>query len=293
MCPLAHKDNKFFQSGDILIKQKKIAVINDFSGFGRCSLTVSIPIISAAGIQCCPLPTAVFSNHTGYEDYFFEDYTDKMEIYYSKWEKLGLSFDGIYTGFLGSDKQIDSVADFIKKFASPETHIIVDPVMGDNGKTYATLTDELCRHIGTLAYGADVITPNLTEACILADIPYNENTAEAGLLPELAQKLISLGSKNIVITGIDQGNNIGNFIYRQDGTYNMITSPRLGKPRAGTGDVFTSIITACTVNGMSLEESVKEACHFTEKAISLSNKMNIPSQDGLCFEPFLKVLSPP
>ena len=273
-----------------MLKQKKIAVINDFSGFGRCSLTVSLPIISAAGIQCCPLPTAVFSNHTGYKDYFFDDYTYKMEIYYSKWEKLGLSFDGIYTGFLGSDKQVDIVSDFIGRFASPETYIIVDPVMGDNGKTYSTLTDSLCRHIGTLAKGADVLTPNLTEACILADIPYNENITEINELSQLARKLISLGSKNIVITGINQGNNIGNFIYSQNGTYQMITSPRLGKPRAGTGDVFTSVIAACTVNGFSLKDSVEEACRFTEKAISLSNEMNIPSQDGLCFELFLKEL---
>ena len=122
-------------------RQKKIAVINDFSGFGRCSLTVSIPIISAMKIQCCALPTAILSNHTGYEDYFFDDYTDKMKAYYMKWEKLGLKFDGIYSGFLGSEKQAKIVEDFIERFSNENTVVTVDPAMADNGKMYATIDE--------------------------------------------------------------------------------------------------------------------------------------------------------
>lgn len=273
-------------------KQKKIAVINDFSGFGRCSLTVSIPIISAAGIQCCPLPTAIFSNHTGYDDYFFDDYTDKMQIYYSKWEKLALSFDGIYSGFLGSEKQVGIVEDFIDRFSSPKTAVIIDPVMGDDGKTYATLTKELCFSLRKLAAKADILTPNITEACILTDTPYSENQS-IGSLMAITEKLQKLGSKNIVITGIQNGNNISNFIYKQNGTYTFLSSLKVGSRRAGTGDVFSSILAADCVNHIPIEDSVQKAAHFVAKAITISDDQAIPSQDGVCFERLLGELIPP
>ncbi len=271
-------------------RQKRIAVINDFSGFGRCSLTVSIPIISAMGIQCCAIPTAVFSNHTGYDDYFFDDYTDKMKYYYSKWEKLGLRFDGIYTGFLGSERQVDIVRDFISRFSDPDTRIIVDPVMGDDGRTYATLTHGLCRRLGALVRHSDIITPNLTEACILTGIPYSENLTDVSSLLKIAGKLVSLGSNNIVITGINQGNDISNFIYTRNGNYEMYSMPLSGSRRAGTGDVFASVIAADAVNGVLLHDSVKKAASFVAKAITASDEMNIPPQDGICFELFMKEL---
>lgn len=271
-------------------RQKRIAVINDFSGFGRCSLTVSIPIISAMGIQCCALPTAVFSNHTGYEDYFFDDYTDKMKYYYSKWEKIGLTFDGIYTGFLGSERQVDIVSDFISRFADKNTKIIVDPVMGDDGRTYATLTPGLCRRLGVLARHSDIITPNLTEACILTSTPYSDRMTDISALLPISEKLISLGSRNIVITGIDQGNNIGNFVYNENGNYEMLSTPVSGSRRAGTGDVFASVIAADAVNGVPFEKSVQKAAEFVAKAIAASDERNIPQQDGVCFELFMKDL---
>lgn len=268
-------------------RQKRIAVINDFSGFGRCSLTVSLPVISAMGIQCCAVPTAVLSNHTGYEDYFFDDYTDKMKYYYSKWEKLGLEFDGIYTGFLGSERQVDIVSDFIGRFAGENTRIIVDPVMGDDGITYATLTPGLCRNIARLIRHSDIITPNLTEACILTGTPYTREISSIDTLMSIAEKLVELGSKNIVITGIDQGNDICNFIYEHDGNSLLLKSPRSGSRRAGTGDVFASVIAADMVNGAALCDSVKKAADFVSKAITASDEMQIPEQDGLCFELFL------
>lgn len=268
-------------------KQKRIAVINDFSGFGRCSLTVSLPVISAAGIQCCAIPTAVLSNHTGYEDYFFDDYTDKMKYYYSKWEKLGLEFDGIYTGFLGSERQVDIVEDFIKRFSDKDTKIIVDPVMGDDGRTYATFTPGLCRRLGRLARHSDIMTPNLTEACILTGMPFNDKQKEVSSLINICEKLRELGAKNIVITGIEQGNCISNFIYDQEGGYSVYSSDKSGKTRAGTGDVFASIIAADSLRGIKFEESVKRAADFVSKAIKASDEMNIPPQDGVCFELFM------
>jgi len=124
--------------------QKKIAVINDFSGFGRCSIAVSLPIISAMKIQCCPVPTSIFSNHTGFDSYFFEDYTDKMRPYIAEWRKLDLHFNGICTGFLGSEAQIGIVGDFLQEFGGEGTIVLIDPVMGDYGKPYPTYTMEMC-----------------------------------------------------------------------------------------------------------------------------------------------------
>lgn len=153
-------------------RQNKIAVINDFSGFGRCSIAVSLPIISQLRIQCCAVPTSVFSNHTGFKEYFFEDYTHNMEKYISNWKKLDLRFKGILSGFLGSRKQIEIVQDFIRDFRTDDTKVIIDPVMGDNGKPYPTYTDDMCMAMKELVKYADILTPNLTEACILTDTPY-------------------------------------------------------------------------------------------------------------------------
>lgn len=150
-------------------KQKKIAAINDISGFGRCSITVSLPVISHMKVQCCPLPTAIFSNHTGYASYFFDDYTEKMPEFIDNWKKLGLSFEGITTGFLGSKRQIEIVEKFLSEFKNKETKVIIDPVMGEDGKPYATYTDEMCGEMKKLVCHADILTPNLTEACLLTE----------------------------------------------------------------------------------------------------------------------------
>lgn len=270
-------------------KQKRIAVINDFSGFGRCSLTVSIPIISAMKIQCCAVPTAILSNHTGYDDYFFDDYTDKMQAYYMKWEKLGLKFDGIYTGFLGSEKQAKIVEDFIKRFSDENTAVTVDPVMGDNGKTYATIDSKLCSEVKNLIPVSDIITPNLTEACILTDIEYHEGDYDIHEIENIARKLKYLGAKNIVITGIQKNDNICNFILTDDKS-KLLEYPVTGSSHAGTGDVFASIISADAVNGIDFEKSVKKSAEFVSKCVELSDKMNIPVQDGVCFEEILDLL---
>ena len=144
--------------------QKKIAAINDYSGFGRCSMAVELPVISQMRIQCCPLPTSIFSNHTGFPHFFFDDYTDKMESYIAQWKLLGLRFSGILTGFLGSERQISIVQDFIRDFRDENTLVVVDPVMGDNGRPYSTYNDQLCRAMGRLTSYADILIPNVTEA---------------------------------------------------------------------------------------------------------------------------------
>ena len=160
--------------------QKKVAMINDLSGYGRCSLTVAVPILSAMKVQCCPVPTSILSNHTGFPVYFFDDYTAKLPAYLEKWGELGLEFDGIVSGFLGSVEQIRIVEDMIGRFKGPETKVVVDPIMGDNGKKYATYTEPMCEGMRRLVGLGDVVTPNLTEACILTDRPYRRGAGPSG-----------------------------------------------------------------------------------------------------------------
>lgn len=266
--------------------QKKIAVINDLTGFGRCALTVAIPVISVMGLQCCPVPTSVLSNHTAFPSCFIDDYTDKMESYINEWKKLGLVFDGIYSGFLGSKEQIDIVKDFIAGFSATGTRIIIDPVMGDHGVAYRTYTPAMCSAMKELVQYGDIITPNVTEACILTDTPYKEYWDEHEL-NDLASMLTRMGPKKVVITGVPVSKDyIGNYCMDSSGGH-MLCVKRAGKSRCGTGDLFASIIAADAVHGVLLEESVNKAAAFVAKTIEASDAMEIPVTDGVCFEYFL------
>ncbi|MBW2592766.1 MAG: pyridoxamine kinase, partial [Deltaproteobacteria bacterium] len=157
----------------------KVAAIHDLSGFGRASLTVVIPVLSTMGVQACPLPTAVLSTHTGgFKNYHFVDMTEDMVRMIDHWKALDIAFDAIYSGFLGSPRQVNIVIDFIKSFARPEQLVVVDPVIGDNGKPYKTMGSEMIRQMRLLASKADIITPNFTEAAFLLDEPYPESIEE-------------------------------------------------------------------------------------------------------------------
>ena len=272
-------------------RQKKLAVINDFCGFGRCSIAVALPIISAMHIQCCPLPTAIFSDHTGFESFFCEDFTEHMQPYADEWEKLGLSFDGIATGFLGSARQIDLVKDFLARFKEAHTKVLVDPVMGDYGKLYPTYTPELAGRMHELLRFADLLTPNLTEACILAGISYREDFTEQELTA-LCERLSESGPQEIVISGIHLGDDLGNFVYSQ-GKTSMLRAHRVGGYRSGTGDVFGAILAADLVNGVPLEASVRKAADFITKTILYTQKLGVPDTDGVCFEEYLWELGQP
>lgn len=269
--------------------QKKIAVINDFSGFGRCSIAVALPIISTLKIQCCPLPTSIFSNHTGFDSFFFDDYTDKMPLYINEWKKLGLQFDGITSGFLGSKKQIEIVTQFFKDFKTKENIIIVDPVIGDYGKIYATYTKEMCEEMKKLVQYADIITPNITELCILTDTPYQEKW-KISELEKMTEELAEKGPEKIVVTGIVQKEFIANFCYEKGKSPKILRCHRVGTQRSGTGDVFSSIIAADAVNQVPFDKSVKKASNFIKKCILKSIEMDIPVTDGVCFEELLQTL---
>lgn len=266
--------------------QLKMAVINDLSGYGRCSLTVALPILSAMKIHCSVIPTAILSNHTDYPEYFFKDFTPYMEEYVANWRKLNLSFDGIATGFLGSLEQIAIVTHIIEEF--PSDLVLIDPVMGDNGHLYDNYTDSMCNAMKKLIGHGTIITPNLTEACILGDIPYAKHICESELFA-LCNKISELGPTSIVITGIPAGQYIGCYVYQQ-GEGELILNPLITPTRPGTGDVFASVLAGAILHDYELKAGVKKATDFISSCLKHSALLDIPVNDGVCFEEFLNTL---
>lgn len=267
-------------------RQKKIAVINDFCGFGRCSIAASLPIISVMKIQCCPLPTSIFSNHTGFDSFYFTDYTKHMDAYIDEWVKLGLHFHGILTGFLGSPEQIQIVKRFLKLFKKEDNITVIDPVMGDYGKLYPTYSPVLAQQMCDLLPYADILTPNLTEACILTGTEYDPDMNGEALW-ELCEKLSVMGPKKIVISGLERGDDLENFIYEAGKQPQTVREHKVGPCRSGTGDVFSSIIAADAVNGVSFTDSVRHASSFIAKVLRRTVELDLPKTDGICFEEFL------
>ncbi len=268
---------------------KNCAVINDLSGFGRCALNISMPVMSALGVRTLPAPTAVLSNHTGFSEYYFSDLTDGMSEYFSAWKKLGLTFDGIYTGFLGSERQVEIISSFIKEAKRGGTLLFVDPVMGDGGSLYTTYTESLVLRMRSLISGADVITPNLTEACFLADVPYAdmENATDSELL-SLARKLCSLGAKRAVITGIRRGAKVCNYVCDSLlGKTFIVSSKYVGGEFCGAGDIFTSLIAGYMLKGKSFKSAISRASKFLSRAARLSLELHVSPTDGIAFEPIL------
>lgn len=268
--------------------QPSIAIVNDISGFGRCSVTVALPILSAMGIQCGVVPTAILSNHTEYPEYSLLDFTPYMEEYLNKWKQLHLHFDGIYSGFLGSTEQSAIIQDMLRSFSFE--HIIVDPVMGDHGIIYDSYTEELCDSMRRLTAHATITTPNLTELCILTERKYHENISSSEI-EDMCRTLSKNGPKQIVVTGIEQDRLLGNAIY-DHGTFEILYGEKVLPLRPGTGDVFASIIAGGSLQHIPLRNSVLTASHFIQTCLSASAKLDIPINDGVCFEEHLHMLIP-
>ena len=266
--------------------QKKIAVINDFCGFGRCSIAASLPIISAMKIQCCPLPTSNFSNHTGFESFYYTDYTEHMNLYMDEWKKLDLQFEGILTGFLGSPEQIGIVKRFLELFKTENNITVIDPVMGDYGKLYPTYSPNLAEQMNSLVPYADILTPNLTEACILTGTEYHPDMNENELFV-LCSKLADMGPKKIVVSGLERGDSLENYIFEAGKTPQIILEHKVGPFRSGTGDVFSSIIAADAVNGVEFADSIRHASSFIAKVLRRTIELDLPKTDGICFEEYL------
>ncbi len=268
---------------------KRAAAIHDISGLGRCSLTMALPILSVLGIQCCPVPTAVLSSQTdGYRDYAFTDLTDTLPDYIAHWKKNEEQFDAIYTGFLGSAKQIDIVSGFIDTFRKAHTLVLVDPVMGDNGAIYDSVDQEMCAGIRKLVCCADIITPNLTEAAILLgekEIPQDEKTWLAW-----SYRLRELGPSAVAITGIDNGDGRVCVTCCDDERAETIYTARIARDYPGAGDMFASVLLGKILRGVDLHESAYIAAEFVAECANLTYKMNTPPREGLVFEPMLHML---
>ena len=272
----------------------RVAAIHDMSGFGRCSLTVAIPILSAMGLQCCPLPTAFLSTHTGgFEGFTFLDMTDEMPKVARHWKSLDLEFQAIYSGFLGSERQIGMVADFIRDFRSPETIVVIDPVMGDHGKVYQTYTPAMCAGTARLARQADVITPNLTEAALLLDMPYEAlPSGEAGCR-EIVERLSLEGQRSVVLTGASCQPDLTGAMCFDAGTgrTEAVQTRRVPQEFHGTGDVFTSVLTGALVRGASLPEAALQAVDFVRACAERTALEALPMREGVDFEPLLGLLT--
>lgn len=271
-------------------RQKKIAMVNDLSGYGRCSLTVAIPILSAMKVQCCPIPTSILSNHTGFPVYFFDDYTEKMGEFIHKWKELELTFDGIVSGFLGSEAQIEIVMDVIRQFGQEDTKVIIDPIMGDHGETYATYTPAMCSRMKELVCLGDIVTPNLTEACILTGREYRDEGWHRTELLAMAEEIREMGPSGVIITGVKEGAYLTNVIAERGKEGAFCRSMRVGRERPGTGDVFSAIVAAEAVKGASLTDAAKKAARFVKRCILKSEELNVPVQNGVCFEELLSEL---
>lgn len=251
---------------------KKCALINDLSGFGKCSLGVGIPIISVLGAEAHPLPTAVLSNQTGYSSFAKVDLTEYLTPFFNEWNKLGVSFDGILTGYFSDEKQIDAVLEFTKK---TDALLLVDPVMGDSGQRYKGFSDSLCSKVKQLALSADIVTPNLTELYLLT----GEQDIKKG-----AEILLESGIKAVVVTGINKNNEIGNAVFEKGRSEEYFAHYSEGS-FSGTGDMLSSIVMGKLLSGSDVFDAVKSATDFISFVIKNSDVHN--RNDGVDFEKYL------
>ena len=296
------------------MREKRIVLVNDVTGLSRCSVACQLPIISSMGIETVFVPTAILSINTYHKDFFFDDYTSKMNDYIETYKKMNIDFDGICSGFLGSAKQIEIVKEFFKdldyievvieKITTDESmlissnqekdleaeknFILVDPVMGDHGKLYPTYTQEMQEKMRELMPYAAIVTPNLTELCALIDEAYHETSNEQEL-KRMCEKLSQMGPKMIVVTGISIGHQILNFVYNH-GKVEKIYAKRIGEDRSGTGDVISAVIAGSYLKEQNFLEAVKKSTDFASKCIQHSVDIDAHPHMGLCFEPLLKEL---
>lgn len=272
----------------------RVAAIHDMSGFGRCSLTVAIPVLSAMGVQCCPLPTAFLSTHTGgFTGFTFLDMTEEMPKVAAHWQELALRFHAIYSGFLASERQIGIVSDFIRTFRRSDTLVVIDPVMGDDGKAYQTYTSALCSGMTHLAELADVITPNLTEAAFLLGRPYDQLPQEEAGLQELVRELGLHGRRSVVLTGVSlsPGKTGAMCFDAKTSRTETVQVDMIAHPLLGTGDIFASVLTGALVRGDTLFSAAAQAADFVRACAVHTAAQNLPLREGVDFEPMLGLLT--
>lgn len=265
----------------------KVAAIHDLSCFGRCSLTVIIPILSAMGVQVCPLPTAVFSTHLGgFKDIAFCDFTQHIPAFSEHWQKEGLEFDCIYSGFLASEQQIEIVSQFIDSFSHNRPLVLIDPVMGDEGRLYSIYSANMQERMRSLIGKADIITPNYTEACFLLEEPYQEGGVEKETLKNWLVRLADFGPSMVVMTGIPSAKEqIVNMAYdRKEEVFWEAANPRIPARYPGTGDAFASVLAGALLEGKSLPTAMKLAAEFVAFSIRSTYAAAAPTREGVLLE---------
>ncbi len=275
-------------------RQKRVAAVHDISCLGKCSLTVALPIISAAGIECAVLPTAVLSTHTGgIHGYTFHDLTNEIIPIAKHWESLNLSFDAIYTGYLGSFEQLDIVSGLFDLIGTKETLKVVDPVMADNGILYKSFSHDFPKGMKKLCAKADILIPNITEAVLMLDKPYNSGPYTANYIESLLKELGDIGAKQIVLTGVHYDERqLGIATYdKNTGQISYHFENRIEGYYHGTGDVFGSALVAAILKGFDLTEAAAEAVRFTVGSIARTRAAGTDVRFGVDFENGLGELS--
>lgn len=280
---------------------KKVALINDLSGFGKCSLTAAIPVISVMGIQACPLPTAILTAQTDFGQYYCDDLTDKMDYFTEEWKKMEVSFDGIYSGYLASPLQMEKVLRFLEQFGGDDTLYLADPVMGDNGKGYDIFSEELLGGMKELTMRANVITPNMTELCLLTGEDYSDVTSHrldadyTKRIGNICEKLLARAQRpqTVMVTGIirerDNKEYVGNLAVTEKESF-YVENPYTGMGFSGTGDLFASVICGSMVKGLTVREAIEKATSFLQVAIEDASAQKIPPNHGVQFEKYLSKL---
>lgn len=276
---------------NITDRPQRVACIHDISTFGRCSLSVILPVLSAMGVQTLPIPTAVLSTHTGgLGEVEFRDLTDFIPPVLEHYKRLDLELECIYTGFLGSQQQIDHCLDFFAAY--PDALAIVDPVMGDHGKPYKTCTTEICSRMSELVKAADIITPNLTEACILLNREYEQLPLTRAAAKSMLVRLSELGPDYVVITGVHLATSeLANIGYdRKNNTFWVVYCDYVPISYPGTGDIFASVLTGAFLTGDSLPIAMSRATQFLERAIKTTFSYGTDTRHGVMLETAIPTL---
>lgn len=271
---------------------KRVLAIHDICSFGRCSLTAAIPVISAQGIQVCPFPTALFSNNLTYGTFAFSDFTPQMTRFMDQWQQLGFSYDAIYSGFLGDAGQISIVLDAISRFSRPNTLVIADPAMADDGTLYPVFTPDIVPEMRKLIRHADVITPNYTEALFLLDKPYDASAVSHEHLRNLCDELVSMGPRQVIITSVPSSPEEIKVVsyHGETHAYEEYAVHRIPFETCGTGDIFTSVLTGALLQGTELHIAVKKAADFLSEVITYTYQSGADYREGVQVEPFLHKL---
>lgn len=268
----------------------RVAAVHDLCGYGKCSLGVAIPVLSAAGCDVCPVPTGLFSSHTAFPGWYMHDTTAILPDYLEAWKGIGVDIDAVYSGFLGAPEQVNIIKGIYETY--PKALRIVDPVMADHGKVYTTYTPELCSAMAELAEGADILTPNLTEAAIILDEPIGDAWAGESISDDEARRmveaLLAKGTKTVVLKGVQRGDGlIRNFVGSQSGAFFEVNNELLPYMLHGTGDLYCSCLLAAVMAGKALDEAVRFAGDFVHDAMIVSSKQPQFCERGVSYEPLL------